>query len=69
MKFNEKSNEELVMLIEKAVQGSSKEKFEIILLFENLINKKSRINGAFSQECKDYIEDKLFDSIEKFKKF
>ena len=68
MKYDEKDNQELVLLIKKAVQGSSKAKFEIILMFENLINKKSRINGNYSQECRDYIEDKLFDAIEKFKK-
>ena len=68
MDFSNISNAEFVRIIEKAVHGNSKEKFKIILMFENLITKKAHINGIFSQECKDYIEDKLFYEIEKFKK-
>lgn len=63
----ELSNRELFEIIEKAVNGDTKSKFEILILFDPLIRSKSYIKGNFSQECKDYIEDKVFDSIEKFK--
>lgn len=62
------SNKELAEIIKKAVNGNKKAKFEIILIFENLIKKESRINGRYSEECRDFIEDKIFDEIEKFKK-
>lgn len=62
------SNKELAGIIRKAVKGDTKSKFEIILIFENLIKKESRINGKYSEDCRDFIEDKLFDEIEKFKK-
>ena len=54
-------------VIEKAVNGDVKAKFEILIIFEPLINSESYIKGNFSQECKDYIEDKVFEYIEKFK--
>ncbi len=63
----EVNNNELFEIIEKAVNGDTKAKFEILILFEPLINSESYIKGKFNQECKDYIEDKLFESIEKFK--
>lgn len=63
----EVNNNELFEIIEKAVNGDTKAKFEILILFEPLINSESYIRGKFNQECKDYIEDKLFESIEKFK--
>ena len=40
----------------------------LILQFEPMINKYSRINGEFDQECKDYIIDNLLKQIKKFKK-
>ena len=40
----------------------------MVIQKKNLKTKKAHINGIFSQECKDYIEDKLFYEIEKFKK-
>lgn len=61
-------NHELAEIIRKAVQGNKREKFEIILIFQNLIKKEAMINGKYSEECREYIEDKLFKSIEKFKK-
>ena len=63
----ELSNRELFEIIEKAVNGDTKSKFEILILFDPLIRSKSYIKGNFNQECKDYIEDKVFESIEKFK--
>ena len=63
----EMSNKELFNVIEKAVNGDTKSKFEILILFEPLINKESYIKGKFNQECKEYIEDRVFDNIEKFK--
>ena len=61
-------NHELTEIIRKAVQGNKREKFEIILIFQNLIKKEAMINGKYSEECRAYIEDKLFKSIENFKK-
>ena len=63
----EMSNRELFEVIEKAVDGDVKAKFEILIKFEPIINSESYIKGIFSQECKDYIEDKVFEYIEKFK--
>ena len=63
----EMSNRELIEVIEKAVDGDVKAKFEILIIFEPIINSESYIKGIFSQECKDYIEDKVFEYIEKFK--
>lgn len=62
------STEELAQMIRLAVSGDSKYIFEIILQFQFLIVKASYINGKFSQDCKDYIEDRLFIEIKKFKK-
>lgn len=64
----EMNNRELFEIIEKAVNGDIKAKFEIIIIFESLIKNKAYIKGKFNQECKDYIEDKVFEYIEKFKK-
>ena len=63
----EMSNRELFEVIEKAVDGDVKAKFEILIIFEPIINSESYIKGIFSQECKYYIEDKVFEYIEKFK--
>ncbi len=45
-----------------------KSTFEIVLMFEKYIDKHCYIKGEFSQECKDYIIDKLLTEIRKFKK-
>ena len=42
-------NRELVDLIIKAKKNDVKATFDIILEFENLINKESMINGVFNQ--------------------
>ena len=65
----EMSNRELFEVIEKAVNGDVKAKFEILIIFEPLINSESYIKGIFSQECKDYVIDRLLIEIKKFKKF
>ena len=62
------NNKELVMNIRKAVSGNLEATFNLILEFENLINKECRINGRFNQDCKDYIVDNLIMKIKKFKK-
>ncbi|HBC85115.1 MAG TPA: hypothetical protein DCZ30_06980 [Clostridiales bacterium] len=62
------SNREFVKIIRNAVKGDKKSKFEIILIFENLIKTEARINGEFCDECRAFIEDKIFDEIEKFRK-
>ena len=64
----EMNNKELFEIIEKAVNGDIKAKFDIIIIFESLIKSKAYIKGNFNQECKDYIEDKVFEYIERFKK-
>ena len=63
----ETSNKELFEIIEKAVNGNVKSKFEILILFDPLIKNQSYIRGKFNQDCKEYIEDRLFESIEKFR--
>ena len=63
----EMSNRELFEIIEKAVNGNVKSKFEILILFDPLIKNQSYIRGKVNQDCKEYIEDRLFESIEKFR--
>ena len=46
-----------------------KAKFEIIIMFQELNEKESYINGKYSEECKEYIEDKIIKDIENFKYF
>ena len=58
----------LYELIKPAINGNIKSTFEIILMFEKYIDKHCYIKGKFSQECKDYIIDKLLTDIRKFKK-
>lgn len=58
----------LYNLIKQAKKGNKRATFEIIIRFEPLINKHSKINGEFNQECKDYIIDKLLKKIKDFKK-
>lgn len=64
------SNEDIKLyeLIQLASKNNIKATFEIILMFEKYIDKNCYINGSFSQECKDYIIDKLLLEIKKFKK-
>lgn len=61
------SEKELYRLILEAKDGNMKATFDIILQFERLIDKYSKINGRFNQECKDYIIDQLIKYIKKFK--
>ena len=63
------SNKELYEVIKKAVNGNMKAKFEIIIMFQELIEKESYVNGQYSEECKEYIEDKIIKDIENFKYF
>ena len=63
----EMSNREVFEIIENAVNGDVKSKFEILILFDPLIKSESYIKGKFNQDCKEYIEDRLFESIEKFR--
>lgn len=58
----------LYKLIKQAKNENMKATFEIILMFEKYIDKNCYINGKFSQECKDYIFDRLLEEIKKFKK-
>lgn len=61
-------NKLLYELIKKAKNGNTKATFEIILMFEKYIDKHCYINGCFNQDCKDYVIDKLYIEIKKFKK-
>lgn len=58
----------LYKLINDALEGNTAATFELILHFEPLINKYSKIDGRFDQECKDYIIDRLFKKINNFRK-
>ena len=49
----ETSNKELFEIIERAVNGDIKSKFEILIIFDPLIKSESYIKGKFSQDCKD----------------
>ena len=44
-----------------------KAKFEIILEFDELISKKFKKLDKYSEECRDYIEDRILKAIENFK--
>lgn len=61
------SNKELYEVIKKAVNGNMKAKFEIILEFDELISKNSKKLDKYSEECRDYIEDRILKAIENFK--
>ncbi len=61
------SNKELYEVIKKAVNGNMKAKFEIILEFDELITKNSNKLGKYSEDCRDYIEDRILKAIENFK--
>ena len=61
------NNKELYEVIKKAVNGNMKAKFEIILEFDELISKNSKKRGKYSEECRDYIEDRILKAIENFK--
>ena len=63
-----RNNKEIYNLIDSALDGNTAATFNLILQFEPMINKYSRINGEFDQECKDYIIDNLLKQIKKFKK-
>ena len=61
-----KENIELFKLIELASAGNKKAKWEIVWKFKNLIRQVSKINGKVCMECQYYVEDAVFNSIEKF---
>ena len=63
-----KKYDELYKLINSALDGNTAATFELILHFEPLINKHSKINGEFDQECKDSIIDNLLKQIKNFRK-
>ena len=61
-------DKKLFDLLVLAKEGNTRATFEIILMFEKYIDKQCYINGKFNQECKDYIIDRLYVEIKKFKK-
>lgn len=62
-------NKKIFELIKKSKENDMKAVFELIMTFEDLINKESLVNGRLNQECKDYIIDNLLKQIKNFKKF
>ena len=62
-------NKKIFELIKKSKENDMKAVFELIMIFEDLINKESLVNGRFNQECKYYIIDNLLKQIKNFKKF
>lgn len=62
-------NKKIFELIKKSKENDMKAVFELIMIFEDLINKESLVNGRFNQECKDYVIDNLLKQIKNFKKF
>lgn len=66
--FKKISNLEFATILKKAVNGDQESIYKIINIYEPLINKFSKINGRFNQECKDYIIDNIFKYIRKFEK-
>ena len=63
-----KEDQELFDLIYKALNGSDDAKWQIVWNFNDLIINASTINMQPNVECQEYVENKVFKSIEKFKK-
>ena len=63
------SDEEFVLILNKAITGDIKALFEIIDQYRSAIYKASKINGVIDHDCVSYIEDKLLEEIKKFKNF
>ena len=61
-------NEEFVEVIRKAVRGDGQAIWEIIQQYEGVIVNNSIIDGELNEECRTYIEEKIFKNISKFKK-
>ena len=62
------SDKDFANTLQKAVAGDVKAIFKIIDIYDGLILKHSTIDGAYNQECRDYIEDRIIKEIKKFKK-
>ena len=61
------SDEEFILLLQKAVEDDEMAIFQIIKLYENLIYKNSFVNGRYDEDCKAYIESRLIEVIRNFK--
>lgn len=66
--FKRISDREFAEILQKAVNGDINATYKIIDIYDGLILKNSTIEGKYSQECRDYIEDKIIKEIKKFKK-
>lgn len=66
--FKRISDREFAEILQKAVSGDIEATYKIIDIYDGLILKNSTINGKYSQECRDYIEDRIIKEIKKFKK-
>ncbi len=66
--FKRISDREFVEILQKAVSGNIEATYKMIDIYDGLILKKSIKNGKYSQECRDYIEDRIIKEIKKFKK-
>ena len=61
------SNKNFVKLLQQAMSGDNQAMYQIIQMYQKLINKNSYINGEFDEDCRAYIESKLVEAIKKFK--
>ena len=63
------SDDEFVILLQKATRNDKSAIYEIIRMYEKLICKNSYINGSFDDDCRAYIESNLITAIKKFRLF
>ncbi len=54
-------------LIVKSKEGDSEALLKLIKQYKILINKFSYINGIYDEDLNQYLKDKIFSSIKKFK--
>lgn len=62
------SNKEFAQILKKATEGNIECIYKIIEIYEGSIVNNATINGAYSQECRDYIEEQIIKNIKKFRK-
>ena len=62
-------NDEFVLLLHKATENDNEAIYEIILMYKNLIRKKSYVNGRYDEDCEAEIVERVCKAIKKFKIF
>ena len=60
-------SDNIYTLIIKATSGNLEDVFKLIKQYERLIKKYSYIYGIYDEELNDYLKDKIFANISKFK--